>query len=87
MSDMSGVHGWAFLALNMLFTIGPLYLLCYWPMASSGGDSDRRKRPVPTPVPPTAPEPVEAAARKLPDCLIPRPESVVQEEARELEPV
>ncbi len=85
MSDMSGVHGWTFLMLNLLFTIGPLYLLLYWPMSTSGGDRDRRKRPEPSPVPPTAPEPLEATARQLPDCLIPRPLPAVEE--RELEPV
>ncbi len=86
MSDMSGVHGWTFLALNLLVTLGPLFVLLHWPMSTSGGDRDRRKQPTPTPLPPTAPEPIETTARKLPDCLIPRPQTALQEE-RELEPV
>jgi hypothetical protein len=81
MSDMSGMHGWVFFMLNMVATIGPLFVLLYWPMASSGGDPDRRKRSQPAPVSPTAPSPVEPALRPLPDCLIPRP----AEHARELE--
>jgi hypothetical protein len=74
--------------LSFLITFGPPLALCMLPVRDSGDDADRRKRPVPAPVLPNAPEPVETTARQLPDCLIPRPElGAAETTERELEPV
>ena len=79
--------GGMYASLSFLITFGPPLALALMPMRSSGGDPDRKMRPEPAPVAPTAPSPVEPVLRPLPDCLIPQTALGAAETARELEPV
>lgn len=81
------MSGGMYVTLSFLITFGVPVTLCLLPMRDSGGDGDRRKLPEPAPVSPNEPEPVQTAARRLPDCLIPQPERGSAEKVRELEPV
>ncbi len=81
------MSGGMYVTLSFLVTFGVPVALCLLPMRDSGGDGDRRKVPEPAPVSPTEPEPIEIAARQLPDCLIPQPERGSAEKVRYLEPV
>lgn len=76
--------GGMYVSLSFLITFGPPLALCMMPIRDSRGDSDRRERPQPAPVAPTAPAPVEPVLRPLPECLIPQPAA---EKVQELEPV
>ncbi|CAH2601759.1 conserved protein of unknown function [Rhodovastum atsumiense] len=73
-------------ALEFAITFGVPIWLCLRPMGATRDDPDRRGPPPPAPVTPPAPEPVLAAPRALPDCLLPRPQARLQEAAREKEP-